>query len=784
MTNNLDLHTIRAQKARLGRTVGNTGYTVLLSAAMLSLLGAGAFWYTDAKTLAFMFAALAIAVTMPALWWQHDLRDVAVQGNDFMDRIDGKTLGLLSPKQPLTGSSLWTASAESFQTSFVLNRLLLPRELVTQAIEHAAMQPAAILAAAAQIADENNSARIEPGFITLALITGTPEIMQYLTSLKLNDKDVREVGNWLYRELQAMRRPRPSFGGIGRDWAFGFTPVLDRFGENLSLSIAKYRIDFGARGDAPEVIAIENAFANRVNGIALIGPAGVGKSSAVHALAQKLIEGDGPSALAYHQVIGLSPSTILSNAQNRSDLERIMVMIANEVAHAGHVVLFLDDAALFTQEGAGAFNATKLLQQLIQNGSVPVIMAMSPSDFQRLKSAEPGLANLLTPIFLQEPTDAIGKRIVMDNVLRLEGRQKAVISYPALLEAYRLSGRYNQDEAYPGKAIKLLEQTVGTVGSDFILPEAVQAAVEQTYGVKASTASPAEANTLLHLEDRIHEHMIDQVYAVKAVSGALRRSRAGIANPKRPIGSFLFLGPTGVGKTELAKAVATVYFNAESNLIRLDMSEYQQPDDVQRLLSANSGLIMNVRQTPFSVVLLDEIEKAHPNVLNLLLQLLDEGNLTDTEGRKVSFKDCIIIATSNAGATSIRERVASGSSLESFRDTFIDELISSNQFKPELLNRFDELVLFGPLDTQALLQVVALMIDDINRTLAPQDLTLQLTPAAMEQIVAKGYDARLGARPMRRALQQAVEDPISQKILQGQTKPGDTLLLDVKDLAL
>jgi ATP-dependent Clp protease ATP-binding subunit ClpC len=350
-----------------------------------------------------------------------------------------------------------------------------------------------------------------------------------------------------------------------------------------------------------------------------------------------------------------------------------------------------------------------------------------------------------------------------------------------------LSGRYEMDEAYPGKAIKLLEQAVTHSQHSIVSAESVQRAIQQTRGVKVGTAAPAEADQLLHLEDQIHERMINQTYAVGVVANALRRARAGVTNPRRPIGSFLFLGPTGVGKTELAKAVAATYFGSEANMLRLDMSEYQQPDDVQRLLSSGqsetTSLLLRVRQQPFSVVLLDEIEKAHPNILNLLLQLLDEGQLTDLSGRAASFKDCIIIATSNAGAQTIRDRIGRGESLESFSSQLTDELINSGQFKPELLNRFDEMVLFRPLNAAELTQVVKLMLAGINETLTTQNISVELTDAAIQVIVQQGNDPRLGARPLRRALQRAVENSVAQKILRGQAQSGDHLVLDVGDLS-
>jgi ATP-dependent Clp protease ATP-binding subunit ClpA len=250
----------------------------------------------------------------------------------------------------------------------------------------------------------------------------------------------------------------------------------------------------------------------------------------------------------------------------------------------------------------------------------------------------------------------------------------------------------------------------------------------------------------------------------------------------------LFLGPTGVGKTELAKSIAATYFHDEASMVRLDMSEYQQPGDVQRLLSngqeETNSLILAVRRQPFTVVLLDEIEKAHPNILNLLLQMLDEGELTDTAGRRASFKDCIIICTSNAGADTIRHRIEQGEELESFEDEFTDQLINNGQFKPELLNRFDEIVLFRPLKPDELAQVVRLMIQGINKTLATQNISVQLTDDAVYKIVEIGNDPRLGARPMRRALQRAVEDGIANRILMGQAQAGDHITLDVGDLTL
>jgi ATP-dependent Clp protease ATP-binding subunit ClpC len=641
---------------------------------------------------------------------------------------------------------------------------------------------------ATELADRNHSPAIELGFVVAGLLLAAPGMRELLTRIKAQPADVAALADWLGRALADERRAKPSFGGIGRDWAFGFTPLLSRYGHNLSQSIIRSNAHFGWLMDSPGVQAIEAAFNNHTSAVALIGPDGIGKTSHVYALAQRLIEGQTGQILAYHQIISLNATDITSRAQQPGDLEHIMISLVNEAAHAGHIILFLDDAQLFLGGGPGSFDGTQILLSIVQARAVPIIMAFTPNDFQRLRIQNPSLANLLTSVVLQELPEAGVMGVLEDTALSLDARYGVLITYEALREAYRLSGRYDQEEAYPGKAVKLLEQAVNHAEKSLVTAVSVQQAIEQTKGIKVGSAAPAEADELLHLEDNIHQRMINQSHAVKVVANALRRARAGVTNHNRPIGTFLFFGPTGVGKTELARSIAAVYFGAESNMIRLDMSEYQQPDDVQRLLSAGehqvSSLIMSIRQQPFAVVLLDEIEKAHPNVLNLLLQLLDEGRLTDTDGRAASFKDAVIIGTSNAGANEIRNRVGHGETLESFSNLFIEGLIHSGQFKPELLNRFDETVLFRPLTSDELGQVVKLMLADVNQTLTNQNISVELTPTAIATIVAAGNDPRLGARPMRRTLQRAVEDTVANKILSGEIGPGDHVVLDARDLTL
>ena len=783
----LNLHSSRARRARLGKAIGKTGFFFLLLIAICGVVIGGGLVFAK-YGIGYSVLGIGLLALMPALWWRYDLSDVAVQPGSLMNRLSNECLTLLKPGQDYSPQSLLKALEQSWQTLLLGHHLLLPIDQLGGFISDDPTQLNPVLQQATQIADSYKSTSVEVGHIVVAILHSSPAVTDLLTKLKLSQADVDAVGGWLERNLEAVRRKPTNFGGIGRDWASGFTPRLSQFGHNLSASIEHHGAHFGSLVDSPGVTDMKTAFSQGAAAIALIGPDGIGKTSHAYALAQNVLAEAQDPILAHRQIVALQATAITAAATHPGELEYVLTGLLNEAVHAGNIMLFFDDAQLFFQTGPGSINATQILLPAVQSRALPMVFAMSPHDYEQLRATNMALAGLLTPVVLKEQPEAEVLEVLADNATTLEFQHRLIVSYEALRTAYRLSGRYEPDMAYPGKAIRLLEQSLAHADHKVITAASVEAAIEQTRGVKAGSAAPVEADQLLHLEDKIHERMINQTRAVEVVASALRRARAGVSSPDRPIGSFLFLGPTGVGKTELAKAIAATYFGNENNMIRLDMSEYQQQADVSRILSdgkeESNSLLMSVRQQPFSVVLLDEIEKAHPNILNLLLQLLDEGQLTDSQGRKVSFKDCVVIATSNAGADSIREHIEKGEELEQFESAFTDQLINSGQFKPELLNRFDEIVLFRPLKPEELAQVVRLMLAGVNKTLASQNIAVELTDAAIARIVSVGNDPRLGARPMRRALQRAVENTVAGKILRGEAKPGDHLKLDEPDLSL
>ncbi|MBA3757561.1 AAA family ATPase [Candidatus Saccharibacteria bacterium] len=787
MNNELNLSSIRARKARLAAKIGKRGQRFLIFLVVtLGLLGVFLWLSEGFKQIGWACFAAATAALITALWYRLDLTKPApiAHPDSLDDFLEPSLLASFKKGLPITPQVAWKVSTGQWQGRFLCNHLLLDMNSVIQTLGTEPQDMDIVWRRSVDLMESSQTRQVDAGTLVVALITTSNATRDLITKLNLKETDVLEVHAWLKRLSDYLDEPHPYFGGIGRDWAAGFTPTLDRFGHNISQSVEKGEGHYHTLAHADVLDGIIHSLSQGSSGVALVGEAGSGKSSLIYALAQRLLKGQDQDLL-YYQIVTLNASMILSSAKN--DLENLILTLFGEAIHAGNIIIFLDDAKLFFGDGVGAFDMSQVLLPVLQNKRLKIIAAFTPHDFQKLKSENEALASLISPVNIKEPSQDVVMDILEDTALTLEQRDKLLISHQAISEAYKLSGQYDQDLAYPGKAINLLEQATTYSQDHILLAESVQQAIEKMRGVKVSKAGSAETDVLLHLEDLIHKRMINQKRAVEVVAAALRRGRAGVGNLGRPVGSFLFLGPTGVGKTELARSLAATYFGDENQMIRLDMSEYQRSDGVARLLDSgvdkSGSLIMFIRQQPFSVVLLDEVEKASDSVLNLLLQMLDEGQLTDSNGRVASFKNSIIIATSNAGSAEISKRVGAGDTLDKMEKPLIEELIAQGLFKPELINRFDDVVLFRPLDKKELAQVAEIMIQGVNKSLAEQNISVKLTDAALGAVVTAGYDPQFGARPMRRAIQKMVENSVAKKLLAGQVQPGTIITLDVKDLS-
>ena len=795
----LDYRANRAIEARYCQRYGKlTRVITLVGAILLSLLGI--VLLLAGMAIGWLVLMLAGWSLVPYLWLRSRLRDMPAskQPRNIGDILSLEVLGLL-PQDP-NPRTIIEALAGSGGAKFLANRLGIPIQQVVQLTPADPGLTESVWRESINIWSHlpERTSTIPSVVVVAAIIRLNPDCTDILNNLRIDADDVYRGVEWLeHWEMQARRSSDLKLtGGIARDWSFGYIPTLEHFGTNLSLKYSEGRRSMAGNLMRNRLLVddmIKYLSSNARRNVALIGSLGVGKSTVVEALADILMDSKSgaSSDVKFNQVFMLDASAIISAANARGEIEQLIGRLLSEAYRAKNIILFLDNAELFMSDGTGSVDLSNLLQPAIEGGGLKLIMAMEEQRFLQIAQAKPALTSALNRIEITPTDDNDTIRVLEDRIIPLEYGSTTLFTYQALTEAYRLSNRYIHDVAQPRASVQLLESAAQRASGGVVNPSVVAQTIEQTLGIRVggnlqSGDAQAEKDKLLHLEELIHQRMINQTKAVSAVASALRRARAGVRNENRPIGTFLFLGPTGVGKTELAKSLAAVYFSGEDHLVRIDLNEYVRAEDVARLIADGAtdpmSLSAQVQKDPFSVVLLDEIEKAHPNVLTTLLQVLDEGVLRDINNRPISFRDTILIATSNAGADKIRQYIEAGYQLEQFSEQIQNELISSGQFKPEFLNRFDEIAVFRPLTKPELLQVIDLILVGINKNLANQKVAVAVDDQAKLALVEAGYDPRLGARPMRRVVQRTVENIVAEKILTGELVPGSGIRLSLADI--
>ncbi len=783
--NNLtfDFHAARAAKARIGHALAGTWQMVLVGIGWTAFL-IGAFLLFAGFSLGWLVASLAAIPYLLVQWYKGELRHLpAGKGQSITDLMSGDILGQL-PVHP-TPADVARAVGTVSSGLFMGARFGLTPNLLANITDSGASAEQ-LWAEAEKVRSIANVPHYSGSVLAAALVRISPDYQSLIAQLHLNDDDLIAGVRWQQhiRELSERFKQPKRTGGVARDWSFGYIPLLTRFGQNLSqYADSSFTVDITSHKEAVDQL-IETFGNHGRQNAALVGPTGVGKTTIIHAFAAKILNAEEkiPESLKFRQVFILDSSALIAAAPGRGELEGLIMKVLGEAFAAKNIIICLDNAQLFFEEGVGAVDLTNVLQPILEAGRLRIILSMDEQHFLQIGKRNAGLINALNRIMVAPANQAETMAVLQEQLIITESERGVLFTYQSLQEAYRLSLRYIYDVAQPGQAMKLLESAANYAENGLVTINSVQQAIEKTMDVKVSVASTTDdREKLLNLENLIHERMIDQTRAVQVVSDALRRARAGVRNQNRPIGTFLFLGPTGVGKTELSKALADVYFGGEGKMIRIDLNEFVRPEDVARLIADGAddpmSLTAQVMKKPFSVVLLDEIEKAAPEVLATLLQLLDEGILRDIKNREVSFRDAIIIATSNAGADRIREYIERGYQVTQFEQQFTDELINSGQFRPEFLNRFDEIVVFTPLGKEDLLKVVDLIIAGINTTLEPQKITVEVDDGAKRVLVDRGYDPRLGARPMRRIIQKTVENAVAKAMLSGILTAGGKLVI-------
>lgn len=610
--------------------------------------------------------------------------------------------------------------------------------------------------------------------------------------------------------------------------------LLEEFGINVTEIARRGDIDpvIGRDDEIRRVIEILNR--RTKNNPVLIGEPGVGKTAVVEGLAQKIVDSDVPQKLQGKEVIRLDVVSLVQGTGIRGQFEERMQKLMDEIRNRNDIILFIDEIHEIVGAGSagdGNMDAGNILKPALARGELQLVGATTLNEY-RIIEKDAALERRMQPVKVDEPT-------VEETITILKGIQKKYEDYhhvrytdEAIEAAAILSNRYIQDRFLPDKAIDLLDEsgskmnltlnfvdpkeidrrlieaenlkTQATRDEDYekaayfrdqiakykemqnakideqdtpiISEKEIEAIVEQKTNIPVGDLKEKEQSQLIHLASDLKSHVIGQDDAVDKIAKAIRRNRVGLGSPNRPIGSFLFVGPTGVGKTELSKQLAIELFGSADSMIRFDMSEYMEKHSVAKLVGAPPGyvgyeeagqLTERVRRNPYSLILLDEVEKAHPDVMHMFLQVLDDGRLTDGQGRTVSFKDTIIIMTSNAGTGKVEASVGFGAAREGRTNSVLGEL--GNFFSPEFMNRFDGIIEFKALSKDNLLQIVDLMLEDVNNRLASNDIHLDVTTKVKEKLVDLGYDPKMGARPLRRTIQDHIEDAITDYYLEHPT---------------
>lgn len=620
-------------------------------------------------------------------------------------------------------------------------------------------------------------------------------------------RDLGENINDIYTDLMdsfAFYSGRGSFqtGTVRSTVRHAETRILDQYSRDLTALAVSGGID-PVVGRSDELLRTVQILSRRTkNNPVLVGEPGVGKTAVAEGLAISIVRGTAPAELNRKRLVSLDIPAMLAGTKYRGDFEERVKAVLKDVKRAGDVILFIDELHTIIGAGSaeGAIDAANILKPALGRGEVQIIGATTPAEYRRHIEKDTALERRFQPVHVSEPDRTNTLEMLRSTKEGLEKHHCVMIDPQALNSAYELSVRYINDRFLPDKAIDLLDEAAASVHvsgrSDRLVHSSdVAEVVSRWTNIPVTGISRDESDRLINLEAELKKRIIGQDEAVAAVSRAIRRSRVGLKSPDRPVGSFIFLGPTGVGKTELCRALAACVYGDEKSLIRFDMSEYMEKHSVSRLIGSPPGYIgfeeggqltEKVRSKPWSVVLFDEIEKAHRDIWGILLQIMDDGHLTDSTGRRVDFSNTVIVMTSNIGAKTITERRApigfSGS--ETGADDNINNKIKEElraTFTPEFLNRIDETIIFGKLGQREIFSITENMLSEIQRRFHALGLSLDVTEETVKKLAEKGFDEKFGARPLRRTLQHSIEDAAADMLLSGKAVRGDTVEATVDD---
>lgn len=623
-------------------------------------------------------------------------------------------------------------------------------------------------------------------------------LQTFLTKQGISDEVFVAASKWAYTQFVAVRHKERYWSrealstvrGLGSEFAFGVPYTLERFTKSIGVNAIFSNVGSDATYGLEHIERIEDILARTSEAnVLLVGEPGVGKMDILIEMARRMEKGVSVGSLAGKHVVVLDTERLLSYQENKMGLEQVMMKLMAEAANAGNIILVIDNVPSFIESAkALQVDMQSIIDPYLTAAELHVIATTPVADYHADIESSTGFLRRFQVVHVEEPAEDATVHLLQKLSLPYEVHKKIQFTYAAIKEIAIDADRYIVNGVMPDKAVQLLDEVVVYAQSNgirVITAEDVDTVTSRKTGVPVGPVTSQERDTLLNLETVLHERIVGQERAIDAIAGVIRRSRAGIQDEQKPIGSFLFLGPTGVGKTECAKALAEVFFKGEENMHRIDMSEFSGFDAVDRLIGSagSSGILSNMlSEHPYSVILLDEFEKASTAVHDLFLQILDEGVFTDGSNRKVNARNAIIIATSNAGSAQILSWVEDGHDLSQTKDQLVTHLMDTGAYRPELINRFDDVVVFEPLTAVQQGEVARAMLAELTQRMKEKGYVLEVTDAMIDTLVRIGYQPEFGARPMRRAIQEVVEEAIAQKIISGALTKGEAISFTQEEL--
>lgn len=576
---------------------------------------------------------------------------------------------------------------------------------------------------------------------------------------------------------------------VGSELSYGVAYQLMRYAKNIQTTAVFSTLTRDSSFAAEKVIEIETTLArSQSSNVLLIGEAGVGKTDLIMEVKRRIQTGEALDSLTNEHIVVLDTGRLFATHKDKQSLELTLLSMFNEAANAGHNTIVIENLSTVIQEAqaAGVF-LPELLDEYLALPDLHFIMTDTPAAYHTYLETLGGFTRRFAEVLIETPDDSATVRVLQNIALQEEAKRGVMFTYESLVAIAAAANRYIVEGVMPDKAVSLLLEVASHAHSQnniYITGDVVYAFVSQKTGVPAGPIQDTERDLLLNLEDKLHSQVVGQRAAIDSIAKTMRRARTGIQASDKPMGSFLFLGPTGVGKTETAKALANVFFGGEHTMQRIDMSEFSGSDAVAKLIgtSDSAGTLPTLlREHPYSVVLLDEFEKANQSVHDIFLQVLDEGMFTDGRGQKINARNTIIIATSNAGSRLIIKTVQSRQTLQHLNQRIIDSIIADGLFRPELINRFSSTIIFEPLSIEEQGQVASLMLRDLNTRIKQKGYDLVVGEELLQILVDKGYHPEFGARPMQRVMQDMLEEKVAQKIITGTVQKGDTISLTKAD---